>query len=121
MLCYSERPADLNALLADVVARFPDRPATVEGATLTYRAFDAAVAGLAAGLAAHGIGKGDRVGLFLFNRWEFLALVFACARLGAVAVPVGTRQRRAELEFLLADCGVSLLVFDYDLADAVPD
>src|SRR5690606_13130465 len=62
MLCYSERPADLNALLADAVARFPDRPATVEGATLTYRAFDAAVAGLAAGLAAHGIGKGDRVG-----------------------------------------------------------
>lgn len=121
MLCYSERPADLNALLADAVARFPDRPATVEGATLTYRAFDAAVAGLAAGLAAHGIGKGDRVGLFLFNRWEFLALVFACARLGAVAVPVGTRQRRAELEFLLADCGVSLLVFDHDLADAVPD
>lgn len=121
MLCYSERPSDLNAMLADLAARFPDRPATVEGRRLTYRGFEAEVAALAGGLAAHGIGRGDRVALFLFNHWEFLALVFACARLGAVAVPVGTRQRRAELEFLLADCSARLLVFDHDLADAVPE
>lgn len=121
MLCFSERPASLTAMLGELVAAHPDRPAIVEGRTLTYGELERIVARLAAGLAANGVGAGDRVMMMLPNRWEFLALVFACARLGAIAVPIGTRQKRPEVEFLLADCGAGVFIIDDDLAEALPD
>lgn len=121
MRCFAERPANLAAMLDDLVRRFPARPAIIEGdRTITYAELDGIVAAVAAGLAAEGIAAGDRVALFLGNCWEFLAIIFACHRLGAIAVPIGTRQRRAELEFLLNDCGARVLVFEAKLADAVP-
>ncbi len=120
MLCFSQRPASLTAMLGELVARHADRPAIVEGRTLTYGDLDRIVARLAAGLAATGVGAGDRVMMMLPNRWEFLALVFACARLGAIAAPIGTRQKRPEVEFLLADCGAGVFIIDDELAEAVP-
>ncbi|HEV2550312.1 MAG TPA: class I adenylate-forming enzyme family protein [Stellaceae bacterium] len=121
MRCFAERPANLAAMLEDLVRRFPARPAIIEDdRTITYIELDGIVATVAAALAAEGIAAGDRVALFLGNCWEFLATLFACHRLGAIAVPIGTRQRRAELEFLLNDCGTRVLVFEAKLADAVP-
>lgn len=121
MRCFPERPSSLAAMLAAQVERDPARAAVAEGPlTLTYGELDARAARLAAGLAAHGIAAGDRVALLLGNGWEFLALLFACARLGAVVVPIGTRQRMAELAFLLDDCGAKMLVFEAAYADAVP-
>lgn len=120
MLCFSERPETLDAMFADLVRRFPTRPAIIEDRTLSYAELDGIVAALSAGLAAEGIARGDRIALFLGNCWEFLAIVLACVRLGAIVVPIGTRQRRAELEFLLNDCGVKALIFESELAEAVP-
>lgn len=121
VLCYAQRPANLNAMFADIVRTYPQRPALVEGESFTFEQLDGMVGRIAAGLGRAGVGRGDRVALFLYNRWQFLALVLACSRIGAVSVPIGTRQRRAELEFLLADCGAKALVFEDDLAAAVPD
>src|SRR5262249_61890688 len=44
----------------------------------------------------------------------------ACFRLGAIAVPLGTRQREPELRYLLADCGASALVFEAEFASNLP-
>src|SRR5215469_17797555 len=121
MRCFAERPLHLAAMIDDLVRRFPTRPAIIEDdRTITYAELERIVAAVAAGLAAADVAAGDRVALFLGNCWEFLAIVFACHRLGAIAVPIGTRQRRAELEFLLNDCGAGVLVFEAKLADAVP-
>jgi long-chain acyl-CoA synthetase len=121
MRCFAERPANLAAMLDDLVRRYPARPAIIEDdRTITYGELDGIAAAAAAGLAAEGIGAGDRVALFLGNCWEFLATLFACHRLGAIAVPIGTRQRRAELEFLLGDCGARVLIFEAKLWEAVP-
>ena len=98
MRCFSERPATLAAMLEDFAARFPDRPAVSEGRTLTFAELDREARRLAAGLLANGIGAGDRVALFLGNRWEFLALMLACMHIRAIAVPIGTRQRRRRAE-----------------------
>lgn len=54
---------------------------------LTVRQFHERVNRLAAGLAELGIGRGDVVGLLLYNRPEFLELVYAANRLGAVFLP----------------------------------
>jgi acyl-CoA synthetase (AMP-forming)/AMP-acid ligase II len=120
MLCFSERPATLAEMFDSLVARFPERPAIIENRTITYLELDGLVRKIEASLGRLNVARGDRVALFLGNCWEFLACVLASSRLGAIAVPFGTRQRKAELTFLLNDSGAKILVFECDLADAVP-
>jgi long-chain acyl-CoA synthetase len=120
MLCFTERPPTLAHMFDDLVGRFPLRPAIVEDRTITYRELDDLVGKISASLSATNVLRGDRVALFLGNCWEFLACVLACCRIGAIVVPIGTRQRHAELAFLLNDSEAKVLVFEADLADSVP-
>ncbi|ABE38427.1 AMP-dependent synthetase and ligase [Rhodopseudomonas palustris BisB5] len=120
MLCFADRPPTLAAMFDDLVARFGERPAIVDDRTLSYRELDAQMRRIAASLTGLGVARGDRVALFLGNCWEFLACTLACNRIGALLVPIGTRQRRAELEFLLNNSGAKVLVFEADLADQIP-
>lgn len=65
---------------------------------------------LARGLSELGIGKGDRVAFWLPNTPDYLALFFACARLGAIAVSVNTRFRESEVADILSRSGAKALV-----------
>ena len=65
---------------------------------------------LARGLAGQGIGKGDRVAFWLPNTPDYLALFFACARLGAIAVSVNTRFRESEVADIVGRSGAKALV-----------
>ena len=65
---------------------------------------------LASGLRALGIGPGDRVALWLPNIPQWLALFFACARIGAIAVSVNTRFRANEVEDIVGRSGCRMLV-----------
>ncbi|MBU8543632.1 MULTISPECIES: AMP-binding protein [Roseomonadaceae] len=94
-----ERPATLTELLAHTAAAQPDAPAFPG---LSWAQAEAQVRRLAGGLAAAGIGPGDRVALFLPNRPDFLLLLFALARRGACAVLLNTRFRALEVGNLLA-------------------
>lgn len=74
----------------------------------------------AAGLLRHGIQKGDRIAVILPNWPEFVVAYFAAARLGAVIVPLSTRYRHNEVEYMLRNCGAKALIvcaefisFDY--------
>jgi acyl-CoA synthetase (AMP-forming)/AMP-acid ligase II len=120
MLCFSERKATLAEMFDDLVARFPERPVIVEDSTIAYRELDESVRKIAASLIDVKVMRGDRVALFLGNCWEFLACVLACNRIGAIVVPIGTRQRQAELAFMLNDSGAKVLVFQSELIAAVP-
>src|SRR5579859_2200624 len=120
-LCFSDRWPDLNAMLADVVAVHGDREAVVgDGRRLTYRALDEFATNAAGHLARHGIKPGDRVALLLGNCPEFPIFLLACFRLGAIAVPLGTRKREPELRYLLADCGATALVFEAEFSSNLP-
>ena len=119
--CYAERPADLATMFADQAVRSPAREAVVAGdIRLSFADLDARVGRIASGLAGLGVGSGDRVALLLDNGWEFVAALLACNRIGAICVPIGIRQRRAELEFLLADCGAKVLIHEAALTENVP-
>jgi acyl-CoA synthetase (AMP-forming)/AMP-acid ligase II len=120
MLCFSERPPTLCAMFDDLVRRFRERPAIVEDRSISYGELNQLVGRISAGLAELGVAPGDRIALFLGNCWEFLAAVLACNRIGAIVVPIGTRQQQAELTFLLADSGAKILIFEAELASAVP-
>ncbi|WP_187368737.1 class I adenylate-forming enzyme family protein [Baekduia soli] len=68
------------------------------------------VDGVAAGLAAMGAGRGDRVGLYLQNDPQFVIAMLAAWRIGAVAVPCNPMLRERELAHHLHDAGATLLV-----------
>ena len=69
--------------------------------TLTWHALQDRVLRVAGGLRKAGIGAGARVALWLPNGADYLAAIFACARLGALAVHINTRFRAAEVGSLL--------------------
>jgi malonyl-CoA/methylmalonyl-CoA synthetase len=84
----------------------PDGP----GVELTYGALFAAAERLAAGLAARGVERGERVAVFLGNRPELVIAYLALLRLGAATVALNPAYRRRELEHLLADAAPRLLL-----------
>ncbi len=66
-----------------------------------------------------GIEKGDRVAATLNNCPEFIELFLACARLGAIFVPLNFRLAAPELEYLLKNCRPRLFVFGQEFSDTV--
>jgi carnitine-CoA ligase len=87
---------------------------------LTFAEVDAAADRYARGLAAEGVSRGDHVAVMLPNCPEFLPVVFALARLGAVAVPVNTAYRGELLRHVLDSADVTTLVIDAEYADRLP-
>jgi len=83
-----------------------------DGAKMSRAEFAAKVEQTAAWLAAQGIGKGDVVAVWLVNRVEWIALLFAAARLGAIVAAVNTRYRSAEVAHLLRLSGAKLMVVE---------
>ncbi len=69
----------------------------------------------AALLVRAGVGREDRVALLLRNRSAYLELVFAAAKIGAIAVPINARLTAREVRTLLEDCQPRLLVHEADL------
>src|ERR1700752_1957180 len=61
------------------------------------------VAAIAAALSRHGFRAGDRLALLLPNESDYLELVYACAWLGLIAVPVNIRLSITEIDHLIAD------------------
>src|SRR5215468_7541717 len=96
-----EYPRTLGALMAWSELD-PSGPAVTDSAgTLDRRAFQNRVLCVAAGLRRAGVGPGARVALWLPNGAGYLAAIFACARLGALAIHINTRFRMAEVGNLL--------------------
>jgi len=93
----------------------PDHPAVVDrahGRTYTYRELRDAAMRQAASLLRLGLEPGDRVAVLSANRIEMLELLFGCARIGTIMVPMNFRLTEPELERILEDCTPSLLLVE---------
>jgi fatty-acyl-CoA synthase len=100
----------LFELLREQAGHFPERVAVICGErAATYRDLADAAGRIAAGLHAAGIGRGDRVGLLINNRLEWLECGFGAAAIGATAVPFSTWSKPQELAYLLADAEIDAL------------
>ncbi|MBV9546789.1 MAG: AMP-binding protein, partial [Chloroflexi bacterium] len=103
----------IGATLRRAVERFGEREALVvrhQHVRFTYRELWEHASRCARGLLAHGVQKGDRVGIWSPNRYEWVVLQYAAARVGAILVNVNPAYKPAELEYALRQSGVSLLV-----------
>src|SRR4051794_2989299 len=76
----------------------------------TYRELADEVDRVARGLVARGIEKGDRVGIWSPNRYEWVLVQYATARIGAILVTINPAYRTHELAYVVEQSGVSLLV-----------
>lgn len=95
-------PTTLGALVDTAAARWGGREALAfEGQRWSFDALQADVNRTARALMQLGIAPGDRVALWLPNRPEWLQSFFALAKIGAVVVPINTRFRPNDLEYVL--------------------
>lgn len=78
---------------------------------LRYSQMNKRVNRLCHGMLKMGLTKGDRVGVVCRNRPEFLEIYFACAKTGAIFVPLNFRLASPELAFQISDSGMKILFF----------
>lgn len=121
MRCFAKRPAHIDAMFRETVACHGSREALVaDGRRFSYAELASVVESLAAHFVRSGLRPGDRVLLLTGNCAEFLFVVLACARIGAISVPVGARLAAQELVHVIEDCRPAAIVFEIDFVDRLP-
>lgn len=109
----------LSDLLAEHARSRPQVTAVVDGERrLSYPELDDRVTRLAYGLAARGVGPGERVLWLGQNSHAVLELLLACSRLGAVFCPANWRQSADELRFVVGDLTPKVVVWEQSEAAA---
>ena len=98
--------------LADDAARkYGDREALVfEGERYSFAEQAAEIDRAAKGLMAAGVEKGEHVALWLNNRADWIFIAFGLAKIGAVMVPVNTRFRTNDLDYVLRQSDSRMLI-----------
>ncbi len=91
------------------------------GKELTYLELDARANRLAIWLQNTGVNKGDRVAILSQNCAEFFELEFACAKIGAIELPLNWRLTKPELEYILKDSDPCVLIYDATFSDIAVD
>ena len=121
--CFVERPARLLAMFERRAraARPSTRRSSAKAGAGAIAQTGAEAERIAAGLAARGIGAGDRVAdAALATGRSSCSCCSPLQRLGAIAVPVGVREQRPGLAYIAEQCGATAIVFDDALAERVP-
>jgi fatty-acyl-CoA synthase len=112
---------NIGSWISKRAGNWPERLMLAEesGREITNRGFNARVNQTAHWLAAQGASRGERVALLLDNSPFYLELLFACAKIGAILVPLNTRLTPPELEYILGDCSPRVMVHGSRFADTV--
>nr|WP_263324921.1 class I adenylate-forming enzyme family protein [Neobacillus sp. Marseille-Q6967] len=120
---FEKRPKNLFAMLEESVQKYGEREALVmEGIRLTYKEMHEKVERIAGNLQkSMCVKKGDRIVILLGNNIEFCLLVFACAKLGAIVVPLNTRLKERELSYMLKQSGSRILFVDDEFLPKVEE
>jgi acyl-CoA ligase (AMP-forming) (exosortase A-associated) len=116
---YCKRPNHMSDLIHEFIftsaRRTPGTEALVSGQRrLDYAALADAVRQVANGLLAAGLGRGERVAVYLEKNVENVAAMFGAAAAGGVFVPVNPLLKPEQVAYILADCNVRVLVTSAD-------
>lgn len=100
----------------------PDKVALIDDArdlSITYGELGDRVRRLAAWFVSVGVNRGDRVAFLSENTTDIFEALFACARVGAILVPLNWRLAVPELQFIVDDCAPELLIYEGRFTAAV--
>ncbi len=103
----------MGEMFDEIATRYPENEAIVsvhQGIRWTYRELKERVDGLARGLMALGVEKGDRVGIWMMNHAEWIVTQFATAKIGAILVNINPAYRTYELEYALKQAEIQTLI-----------
>jgi fatty-acyl-CoA synthase len=81
-----------------------------QGYRATYKEFWAQITELAKGLMAYGVKRGDRVGIWAANRFEWVLVQYATARIGAIMVNINPAYKTTGLQYALEQSKIDLLI-----------
>lgn len=107
------RHITIPEMFRETVSRFGPRDALIFAATgerYSYHEFDREIDALASGLLALGLEKGDRIGIWSPNRYEWVLTQFATARIGLIMVNINPAYRLTEIEYALNKVGCKALI-----------
>ena len=112
--------ANVVEIIPAVARRHPDKTALRVGdLSLTYRELDDRIARFAAALRALGVVPQDRVTLYVPNGWQWVVAYHGALRLGAVINPVNILLTADEIDFIVGDCGATVLIAAADRCAAL--
>lgn len=107
---------NLAGVLAHHADRFPDRACLVWGKeTITYGELERRAARIAGGLRSLGVGRGEIVAVLLYNCPEFIEIMFAISRIGAIFMPINWRLAGEEVAYIATHAGAKLVVSEPEL------
>ncbi len=105
----------LYQVIDNIAQKYPDHTAlSFEGDQLTYNDLLTKVEVLAQGLKAHGVQKGDRVGIYIDRRVEMVIALLAAVKMGAVYVPLDPSFPQERIHFMVADAGINMILIHRD-------
>ena len=117
---FKERPRNIGQLLKNTVEKFSNKKAVVtEENTLTYQQLDSKSSIVAANFQKAGVEKGDRVGVVVGNHAEFPVLVFACAKTGAIMVPINVKLAKEEFQYIIGHSNPKVIISENEYAEKV--
>ncbi|MDR3180664.1 MAG: AMP-binding protein, partial [Prevotellaceae bacterium] len=99
--------------LRQIVEKYGDREALVvieQNYRATYKEFWVQITELAKGLMAYGVKRGDRVGIWAANRYEWVLVQYATARIGAIMVNINPAYKITGLRYALEQSKIDLLI-----------
>ena len=99
--------------LRQIAAKFPERTALIseyQQYRANYSEFLAQVEQVAKALMAHGIRRGDRVGIWSPNRYEWVLVQYATALMGAIMVNINPGYKLSGLRYALEQSRIDLLI-----------
>lgn len=103
------RSETLGENLRAIVEKHPSRECIVDvyaDVSFTYERFYNRVLRLATSFVRAGYRKGDRIGIWSTNRWEWTVVQYACHHLGLILVNINPAYRQHELNYVLEKAGV---------------
>ncbi len=109
---FDERPKNIGEILSKSVQDFKEKDAIVtEERILSYQQLDTYSSIIASNLQnEYGVEKGDRVASVIGNRYHFPLLTFACAKLGAIMIPVNVKLTADEMAYILGHSDVKVII-----------
>lgn len=84
----------------------------IQNTRYTFEEMDKRANQVARLLLDSGVQKGDRVGIYSKNRFDFLDILFACGKIGAILTPFNIRLSTPETEYLLKKTNPSIVFYD---------
>lgn len=119
-LSYSHGASEIPLLgetlgenLKKSVEKFPKNEALVsvyQNYRATYEEFYRQTTRVAKAFMTSGVKKGDRIGIWAPNCYEWVLVQYATARIGAILVNINPAYRSSELEFAVNQSGTSMIV-----------